>query len=153
MTITLQESGWTFAFDPEHWSAGVRWDDDPTHTKAFQKLAGKTRRSVTGCQASSCRWPNGRSRELVAESTRAVDFACIGPNNGPWLIEVKAVRGTDPVDAVGERAMTIAAKVRDSLCGLQWAKAPLSDPPSPQLRYVRAGVRRAGQVVVLVVFE
>lgn len=147
------ESGWTLDFDDGEWPKILKWDDDPTFVHALQRLQGSSRRSVTGCLMPRCRWAGGRSNELVTESTRAVDFACIGPGGKPWLVEVKAVRGTGPAETIDERAFDIAAKIRDSLCGLEWARVSGGWVPGPELADIRASLGAANTVGVLVIFE
>jgi hypothetical protein len=151
---TFEESGWRFDFDADHWTAVVKWDEDETYTKALQVLRGRTRREIAGCGHPNCRWSGGRHTCEIAESTRAVDFAAEGPGPRPYLIEVKRLAGPGPFESVDERAFKIAAKVRDSLAGVAFARAGTGHIPAPDLAAVRRRFRLSSNSVrVLVVFE
>lgn len=153
MTSTFTESSLTFTFREPEWVSVVKWDEDATYTGAQQALAGQVRRSVRGCGRVNCRWPNGRADTQVSEATRAVDFAAHGPHGRPWLIEVKVLRGGGSFEPTDERAYKIAAKVRDSLAGIMYAKARPPGIPAPGLTAVRAKFRSSRNVQVLVVFD
>jgi len=149
----FQESGWTLDFDDTAWTRIVKWDDDPCYRQGIERMKGKTRRRLRGCGLPRCHWRNG-SDELVDEGTRAVDFAAIGPGRIPWLVEVKSLRGDTATMPIEERAVDIAAKVRDSLCGVEWARPRSAGfVPSPDLQHVRRALGRATTVRVLVLFD
>ncbi|MGE3845108.1 MAG: hypothetical protein AB7I50_26390 [Vicinamibacterales bacterium] len=82
-----------------------------------------------------------------------MDFAAVGPNQRAFLIEVKNMQGGGPFEGVDERAFKIAAKVRDSLAGIGFAKASLGEIPAPELAVVRQRLKSTSKVQVLIIFE
>lgn len=153
MSTVFEESGWRFAFDAAEWPAVLKWDEDATYTGSHQRLCGETRRTINGCGRPGCRWAKGRSEQFVAEATRAVDFAAVGPHSRPFLIEVKHLQAGGPFEGTDERAFKIAAKVRDSICGIGFAKAKLGDVPSQDLAAVRQRLKASAKVRIVVVFD
>jgi hypothetical protein len=137
------ESGLRFEFEAGTWPHVLQWDADATYTGALQHLRGRVRRKTKSC--STCSTNN--------EGTRAVDFAAIGPKGLAYLIEVKRLVGSGQFESVDERAFKIAAKVRDSLAGIAYARAQHGDIPDPALAPVRKTLKSTSNVKVIVVFD